>query len=150
MFPELRRYLTEASEVAQDRSEYVVTSYRDASANLRTQFERIIAKSKHEPWERLFQNLRASRQTALENEFKPATVCNWLGNSEQISRTHYSMTTEAEFDRAVGATAGAIEPLGANWGAETNGSQVNPNARNPEENAVCASTSGFPILSGTP
>ena len=42
LFPELRAVLMDAYELALEGSEYVVGRYRDPTANLGTQFKRII------------------------------------------------------------------------------------------------------------
>jgi integrase len=68
LFPELRPLLEKAFEEAGEGALYVITKYRQRNANLRTQFERILKRAGIEPWERLFQNLRASRETELANE----------------------------------------------------------------------------------
>jgi len=83
IFPELRPYLEDAWELAKDAvmsmsaedrpQANVITRYRDANSNLRTQLERIIAKAGLKPWPKLFQNLRATRATELAAEF-PAHV----------------------------------------------------------------------------
>jgi hypothetical protein len=44
-------------------------NYRQQNANLRTQFERILKRAGIQPWERLFQNLRASRETEMANQY---------------------------------------------------------------------------------
>jgi len=65
LFPELKSHLLKAFERADEEALHVITRYRDPSANLRTQFLRILAKAGIEPWPKLFQNLRSSRQTEL-------------------------------------------------------------------------------------
>ena len=46
-------------------------------------------------------NLRASRQTELENVFPTHVVCEWLGNTESVAREHYLRVTEDHFHAAV-------------------------------------------------
>ena len=46
----------------------IITRYRDRNSNLRTQLERIIRKSDLKPWPKLFQNLRATRETELAED----------------------------------------------------------------------------------
>ena len=72
LFPELRQHLLAVAEAAAPGTVYVVTRYRDAGTNLRTQFHRIIRRAGLEPWERAFHNLRASRQTELADQFPVA------------------------------------------------------------------------------
>jgi integrase len=50
LFPELRPYLQEAWDLAAEGTVHVITRYRDACANLRTQFTRIIRKAGLTPW----------------------------------------------------------------------------------------------------
>lgn len=109
IFPELLPYLEDARELA-GTSEFVVTRYRDVNANLRTQMLRIMRKAQVKPWPKLFHNLRATRQTELENEFPTHVVCAWLGNSPQIAERHYLQVTDDHFAQAVkksGAESGA-------------------------------------------
>ncbi|HEY5310969.1 MAG TPA: hypothetical protein VIK18_00570 [Pirellulales bacterium] len=49
LFPELRPHLEAVFEAAEPGTEYVITRYRSANANLRTQFERIIRRAGLEP-----------------------------------------------------------------------------------------------------
>ena len=60
MFDELKPYLDAAWDEATEREgEFVITRYRDANSNLRTQLERIIGKAGLESWPKLFQNFAA-------------------------------------------------------------------------------------------
>ncbi len=104
LFPELRSLLLSAYEAAPDGAEHVITRYRDTSANLRTQFNRIIRRAGFTPWPRLFHNLRASRETELLRQYDLATVCRWIGNSPAVAARHYatSVDLDADFRRAAG------------------------------------------------
>jgi hypothetical protein len=53
------------------------------------------------PWPRLFQNLRASRQTELTEMFPLHVVCAWIGNSEAIAVNHYLSVTDDHFKKAL-------------------------------------------------
>ncbi len=101
LFPELRVHLEGAFEQAEPGTEYVVNRYRSAAQNLRTTFEKIIRKAGHQPWERLFHNLRATRQTELSDRFPQHVVCGWMGNSQPVAVRHYLHTTDEHFSRAV-------------------------------------------------
>ncbi len=101
LFPELRVHLEAAFEQAEPGTEYVVNRYRSAAQNLRTTFEKIIRKAGHQPWERLFHNLRATRQTELSDRFPQHVVCGWMGNSQPVAVRHYLHTTDEHFSRAV-------------------------------------------------
>jgi integrase len=81
IFPELRPYLAEAFELAPEGAVHVINRYRDRNQNLRTWLNRIIGPAGLEPWPRLFQNLRATRETELNEIFPTHVVCAWLGNT---------------------------------------------------------------------
>lgn len=118
IFPELRPYLEEASELATDGAEYVIGgTYRQSSltpsrwrnCNLRTQFERLVKRAGLEPWPRLFHALRASRETELAQTFPLHVVTAWLGNTPRIAMKYYLQVTDADFEKAAkgGAESGA-------------------------------------------
>ncbi len=101
MFPELRPPLEAVFEQAEPGTEYVITRYRSANANLRTQLERIIRRAGLEPWGKPWQNLRSTRETELMESFPAHVVCGWIGNSEAVARKHYLQVTDEHFERAV-------------------------------------------------
>src|SRR5262249_35242701 len=80
---------------------YAVTRYRDDTQNLRTQLLRIMRKAGVKPWPRLFQNLRASRETELADQFPLHVVTDWIGNSPDVATRHYLKTTDDHFRKAV-------------------------------------------------
>ena len=100
LFPELRQPLTEVFDQAEPGTEFVNTRYRDSNANLRTQFERIIRHAGLEPWGKLFQNRRSTRETELAESYPLHVVTAWLGNSEPVARKHYLQITDAHFAKA--------------------------------------------------
>ncbi len=109
IFPELRPYLLDAFDQAEPGTEYVIAKHRLGSLNLRQQFKRIIHRAGLTAWPRLFQNLRASRETELMREYDLATACKWIGNSPAVAAKHYAMSVDldADFRRASGKTQGA-------------------------------------------
>ena len=104
LFPELRPPLLDVFEQAEPGAEHVITRYREATQNLRTQFQRIIRRAGVEPWPRLWRNLRASRESELMRDYDLSTVCSWIGNSPTVAARHYatSIDRDADFRRAVG------------------------------------------------
>ncbi len=126
IFPELRPYLDAVWDEAERGAEFVITRYRDSNANLRTQFLRIIERAGLEPWPKLFHNLRATRQTELEENHPTHVVCYWLGNSVQIARKHYLQVTEAHYAKALQkavhhtATSAHMEPHDGQCEAQKN------------------------------
>ena len=80
----------------------------DPKANLRSQFLRIIEQAGVKPWPRLFQNLRASRETELAETHSIHVVCAWMANSERIAAKHYLQVRDSDFKRAAeNAVAGS-------------------------------------------
>jgi integrase len=100
IFPELRPHLEEAFDLAEPGTEFVITRYRSANSNLRTQLNRIIKKAGLNSWPKLFQNLRSTRETELAELFPIHVVCNWIGNSEAVAAKHYLQVTEDHFEKA--------------------------------------------------
>ncbi|MCA9116156.1 MAG: tyrosine-type recombinase/integrase [Planctomycetaceae bacterium] len=109
LFPELRPYLEDCFELAEPGSEFCITRYRSANANLRTQLLRIIRRAGVKPWPKLFHNLRATRETELAAVHPLHVVCEWIGNSSLIAQEHYLRVTDADFDRATGALQNAMQ-----------------------------------------
>lgn len=110
LFPELREHLATSFELADDGAVYVVnerfrkaaiTAGGWANANLRTRLTKIIHRAGLQPWPRLFQNLRASRETELVENYPVQVVTSWLGNTPGIAMKHYLMTTDEHFARAI-------------------------------------------------
>src|SRR5262249_14361272 len=114
IFPELRPYFEEAFEQAAPGTVYLINRYREGNVNLRTQLQRIIRRAGEPAWPKLFQNLRASRETELAAIFPLHVVCAWIGNSALVAQKHYLQVTEADFARATagrshgGAESGAV------------------------------------------
>ena len=79
---------------------HVISRYRDSASNLRTQLGRILAKAGLEPWPKLWQNLRASRQTELAADYPIHVVCAWIGNSAAVARDHHLQVRDSDFERA--------------------------------------------------
>jgi len=111
LFPELRPYLEAVrDELLADfdpkrkrlSEQSVITRYRDANANLRTQLIKIIRRAGLKPWPKLFQNLRATRATELADEYPTHVAADWLGHSATIADKHYRQTTAEHFAKAVG------------------------------------------------
>jgi len=115
LFPELRPLLEEAFDQAEPGSLYVISHYRGENQNLRTQFQRILQRAGVQSWERLFHNLRASRETELTEDYPLHVVCDWIGNSATIAAKHYLQVTDSHFAKAAalptdhgGAECGAL------------------------------------------
>lgn len=112
LFPELRQWLEDVAYLAKganagrlDPEAFVITRYRDADQNLRTTFEKIIKRAKVDPWPKLFQNLRSTRETELAEQYPLHVVTAWLGNSQLVAAKHYLQVTDAHFERAIAVQA---------------------------------------------
>ena len=100
LFPELRPYLEKVWDQAVPGTERVISRYRDTNVNLRTQLCKIIDRAGLVPWPKLFQNLRATRQTELAEKFPAHVVCAWIGNTRAVAGKHYLQITSQHFDQA--------------------------------------------------
>jgi integrase len=110
LFPELRPFLETVFDEAPPGTVHVITQHRTGSANLRTQLHRIMERAGVAIWPRLFQNMRASRETELTKQYPLHVVTAWIGNSAPIAARHYLQVTDEDFDRAAGggAKSGAL------------------------------------------
>ena len=144
IFPELRPFLDEAFEQAESGTVHVINRYRDTSVNLRTQMLRILKRASIEPWEKLFQNLRASRATELAAEFPSHVAAAWLGHSTLVAQKHYWQVTEADFDKAahLGAKSGTIK---GSQVPSTRGDSGQENSKNIEKNRVFLNEKAPPV-----
>jgi hypothetical protein len=111
LFPELRPYLLDAFEKAADGAEYVITRYRAATQNLRTRLQKIMRRAGLEPWPKLWQNLRATRETELAEVFPAHVASAWIGNSQAIAAKHYLQVTDAHFERAAASPEALQNPV---------------------------------------
>ncbi len=102
IFPELKTLFHEAFEKAKDGDIYCINRYSDTKVNLRTHLNRIIKRAGLEPWPKLFQNLRSTRETELFRKTggNVKAVCTWLGNSPEIALQHYAQVTEEDIQEA--------------------------------------------------
>jgi integrase len=100
IFGALRPYLDEAFAQAAPGPVYCIARHRLVSANLRTTGRKIIRRAGLVPWERTFQNLRASAEMDLTQQF-PLHVCSeWLGHSGATAMKHYLKARDEDFDLA--------------------------------------------------
>ncbi len=108
IFPELRPYLEEVFDQAPEGTEFVIARYRDMKVNLRHHLKRIIKKAGLIPWPKPFTNLRATRETELNDAgFPMHVVCEWMGHSKAVAIKHYLQTTDDHFARAIAEDTGA-------------------------------------------
>ena len=116
LFGELKPFIEEAFEQAEPGAEFVISRHRPAAirkdsgdwqnVNLSTQFRRIIKRAGIEPWPRLWNNLRSSRETELTRipGLGLQTVVAWMGNSETVAMKHYLQVTDRDYEHAIQVT----------------------------------------------
>lgn len=101
LFPQLRPYLEDCRELAEDDAEYVIVKHRHGSCNLRTAMQKIVKRAGLNQWPRLFQNLRSSRETELLSEgFQLQTVVAWLGHNPTVALKNYLQVREDDYKKA--------------------------------------------------
>ena len=111
IFPEIMPYLEQVFEShtesvlelewSEPGKEPVITRYRQTNVNLWTQLQRIIKRAGLKSWPRLFQNLRASRETELASEYPLHVATAWISNTARIAERHYLQIPDAYYERAV-------------------------------------------------
>jgi integrase len=101
LFPELVPYF-KSWKAQRKKGEALVFPALAKRGNLRQYAHSIIRKAGIEPWTRVYQNLRASRETELVEDFPVHVVTAWLGNSPDTAAKHYLSVLKTHLERAVG------------------------------------------------
>ena len=68
--------------------------------NWRQTFQKIVERAGVKPWPKLFQALRATRETELAAVLPLHVVTAWCGNTPKVALGHYLMTTDDHFEQA--------------------------------------------------
>ena len=131
IFPELRPYLMDAFDEAEEGAVYCIMRYRDAAVNLRTQLLRIIKRTGLKPWPKLWQNLRSTRETELADQFPAHVASAWIGNSVAVATKHYLQVTDDHFSKAV---QNPVQCATASKRSDAQGSKPTP--KEPTKNKV--------------
>ncbi len=102
LFSELKPLFQDCLDSAREGDVYCITRYRKGS-NLCPQMIRIVKRAGLEPWPKIFQNLRSTRETELFKSKKGSlkAVCSWIGNSPAVAMSHYAQVTEEDFQEAL-------------------------------------------------
>lgn len=101
LFPELREELRRQS--AEDGGTgYVLPNFR--SKNSRQQMYRIVFKAGLRPWDKLFNNMRASREMDLLESFPAHVVSAWMGHSIRTEQKHYVYAREEDYAKGANFT----------------------------------------------
>ncbi len=109
IFPELEPYLLAVWD-DQAPNEPIITRYTNVTQNVGTQLARIVRAAGLSPWPKLWQNLRATRETELSERWPIKTVCEWIGNSRLVAAEHYLTVPEEHFQQAVVKDGAHPEP----------------------------------------
>jgi len=120
LFPELLPHLQEVYDAAEEGTEYVITRYRSAGTNLRTQLMRIIERAGLKPWPKLFQNLRSTRETELAEQYPMHVICSWIGNTQAVAIEHYLQVTDEHFEQAAEAVQNPVQQAAASQCEQVN------------------------------
>lgn len=112
-FAELKPYLLEARNQAEEQATYVVdriVANRQRSGrqgrNLRKPFQDFIRRAGNTLWPKPFQNLRVTRENELERQFSPNAVQSWIGHTRRVAEKSYLVVTDGDFDKAIGTAGG--------------------------------------------
>ena len=143
IFPELRPYLEAVFDEAEPGTDLVISryEYRGRNTNLRTQLLKIIHRAGLEPWPKLFQNLRSTRETELSEKFPMHVVCKWIGNTQAVAAKHYLQVTDDHFKQAAeaneksGAESGALAAQNRAQTVAHDAGQLQPEKLQPVDNA---------------
>ena len=100
IFAEVEPYLRQAFDEAPVGSLYVVPQKYHEEGNAYAAVVRAIEKASVKRWQKLFVNMRASRETELNLHYPAHVVCEWIGNSQAVADAHYNMVTDADFEKA--------------------------------------------------
>ena len=100
LFPEITEPLERAWEEAKEGEQFIFPRTITGAVNLRKGLTSIIKKAGLSPWPKLFQNLRASRETELCQNHPLHVVAAWIGNSPTIAIGHYLQTIDPDWEKA--------------------------------------------------
>ena len=139
IFPELRSLLEKACEETPEGEEYVLPLARQ-KGNLRTTAVRIIKNAGVKLWPKVFQNLRASRENELMQEYPTHLVLEWIGHTALVAHNHYLKVNDADYERASGKAA-----RNAARSASFNSHQGPSLTTGSKENPVNANTTNKPV-----
>lgn len=109
LFPELKKYFLEYWESLPEGAGGRVFLAKDIkhSEVIRRRFHRALKRIGIEPWPKLFQNCRSTRETELADAFPIQDVTEWIGNTPEVARKHYLQARFEMLERAAQFTATA-------------------------------------------
>ena len=105
LFPELERALRDVFDpLPTGGSIYIVPRCRtEKETNLRKHMTTIIERAGLEPWPKVFQNMRSTRETELiAAGFPEHVVLKWLGHTKAVASKFYLQVTDDDYRRGAG------------------------------------------------
>ena len=108
--------LRQAFDCAKEGDRYIFPRTITGATNLWKGLESIIKKAGLSSWPKLFQNLRASRETELCQKHQLHVVAAWIGNTPTIAMGHYLQVIDSDWEKATSTTEKSItksDTLGA-------------------------------------
>jgi integrase len=100
LFPEITEPLERAWEEAKEGEQFIFPRTITGAVNLRKGLNSIIKKAGLSPWPKLFQNLRASRETELCQNHPLHVAAAWIGNSPTVAIGHYLTVLDSDYEKA--------------------------------------------------
>jgi integrase len=96
---DIREHLDAVYAQAGSGEAKINTRFSETNSNLDKPFKSILHQARLVPWPKLFQNLRASCETAWLNDGYPAhVVAAWIGHSVKVQRDSYAQITDGHFE----------------------------------------------------
>ncbi|MCA9073678.1 MAG: phage integrase SAM-like domain-containing protein [Planctomycetaceae bacterium] len=147
IFPELRPFLDECYDLADEGTEFVITRYRKLDSNYGVLLTKRLRQAGLPTWPKPFQNLRSTRETELAESFPIHVVCQWIGNSQMVAAKHYLQVTEDHFAAATECCAQhEAQQSGAEMGGKGPQGGMTGNEKTPANAGAC---DGSRELAGT-
>jgi len=100
LFPQIMEPLRQAFDIAKEGDRYIFPRTITGATNHRKGLESIIKKVGLSPWLKLFQNLRASRETELCKNHPLHVAAAWIGNSPTVAIGHYLTVLDSDHEKA--------------------------------------------------
>ena len=104
LFPEIMEPLRQAFDIAKEGDKFIFPRTITGAVNLRKGLNSIIKKAGLSPWPKLFQNLRASRETELCQNFPLHVASKWIGNTPTVAMGHYLQVIDSDWEKATKST----------------------------------------------
>jgi len=139
LFPEITEPLELAWEEAKEGEQFIFPRTITGAVNLRKRLTSIIKKAGLSPWPKLFQNLRASRETELCQNHPLHVAAAWIGNSPTVAIGHYLTVLDSDFEKATTISSVKSDVNGAKtmcFTMDSGGSKTSQDVSNLIENSL--------------